>query len=667
MRNPMKPNRTLIATLLMLTFALTLLVACIGNQNSTDATTAVTTSVHDVTGTPTEPGTTLMTDATEPTTTPVTEPETVYDIQKPVVADPGNADFYNVKNYGAMGDGKTDDSAAVIQCISDAFAASGVVFFPKGEYLMKQTVALPKNDTKMLRILGDGATLIGDDSLKGPILEVHMKYNFYVDNLDFVHNGEGSCISALFLQARWCRFATDAENPAHAVVFNGSNCRITECSFDVANPAVYALAYVRIIDEISINDFIIDNVFRGVSKGILVGDGVSKDYGRVEGLKINNNYFYNTGSEQVRIAEILHCHIANNTFRGGTGDAIILTQAGHGPDGVYISNNDIVMGDGAHACIATVEGGDNYVSSVSMNNNRLVGGEYGVYDAVIITRAFIRENVFQGQTKAGYAISEKKITNTYTLIDNVIDLPEGVPSVEFPWRVMPTFIRNVVGPTNTYPSRLEATFKAGCITLAQKGDNLTVLPPLSGEASGNRYDGLEYDDSYDYNTETAPPSEDIEVPADAVNQPLCNDTGATGRTGYNLDGSIASHFTAEEDFYGVTIICPSWGDSIGSLHVKLYKWAGSYADTVKTTPVLGTSWIHFADNNHNRILTSTPLEAGEYLIVLETEPGKAHQLVGVWAHYNTNAAQNDVYVNGTLQPDMEIAEATIHYSNKPGV
>ncbi len=672
MRNFMKTNRALIVAILLITLSLMLLVACKDDPaEPADTTVAETTSASDVTEAPTEPGSAPSTEVTEPENTlsetePATEPETLYDIVKPTIMDPDNETFYNVRSYGAKGDGKTDDSAAIIQCINEAFQASGIVFFPKGEYLMTKTLSLPKNDAKVLQILGDGATIIGDDALKGPIFEVGMKYNFYVNNLDFVHNGEGSCITALYLQAKWCRFSTDAENPSSAVVFSGSNCRVTECSFDVANPAVYALSYVRIIDEISINDYIVDNVFRGASKGILVGDGVSMAYGRVEGLKINNNYFYNTGSEQVRVAEILHCHIANNTFRNGTGDAIVLTQAGHGPDGVYISNNDIVMGEGAHACITSVEGADNYFSSVNINNNRLVGGEYGVYDEIIFTRAFVRENTFIGQTKAGYAISERNIQNTYMLIDNVIDLPEGVLSVEFPWRVMPTFVRNVVGASNTYPERLEADFKAGCITLDQKGDNLSKLPPLSGESSGNKYDGMEYDDSYDYSTETAPPAEDMEVPADAVSKPLCNNDGATGRTAVAVDGSIASRFTAAEAFYGLTIVNPSWSDSIGSFYVKIYKWTNSYSETLKTSPVLGTEWINFKDNNQNKILTSTALEAGEYLIVLETEPGKGYQMVGCWAHYNESPVQTEVYINGDLQPNMEIAESEIHYAKEPG-
>ncbi len=676
MRSFFRNNRVLIAVLLMVTLTLGILVACNNDKDPAETTGDETTASIDTIDAVTTPTTTPDGDEsdtetlleTEPATEPVTEPETetVYDIVKPSVMDPGNENFYNVKNYGAKGDGKTDDSKAIITCINEAFEKSGVVFFPEGEYLVSRTVKLPANDSKVLQILGDGATIVTTDEMDGPIFEVGMKYNFSVNNLDFVHNGKGSCIKALFLQAKWCRFTTDAENPANAVEFNGSNCRITECSFDVANPAVYALAYVKAGDQISINDFIIDSVFRGGSKGILVGDGVAMAYGRVEGLKINNNYFYNTGAEQVRVAEILHCHIANNTFRNGTGDAIVLTQAGHGPDGVYISNNDIVMGEGAHACIATVEGGDNYVSSVNINNNRLVGGEYGVNDLIIMTRAFVRENVFEGQSKAGYAIAEKNITAPYMLMDNVMDLPEGVLSVEFPWRVMPTFVRNVVGVSNTYPERMEAEFKAGCISLADKGNNVTVLPPFAGESSGNKYDGMEYDDSYDYSAETAPPAEDIEVPEGAVNKPLNNGAGAVGRTALHIDGSIAARFTAVEEFYGLTIVNPSWSDSIGSFFVTIYKWQGTYEDTITSAPVLGADWINFKDNNENRILTSTPLEAGEYLVMLKTEPGKGYQMVGCWTHYNEKPVQTEVYLNGELQPTLEIAESTIHYVKEPG-
>lgn len=43
--------------------------------------------------------------------------------------------FFNVKNYGALGDGSTDDTTAIGSAITAAIAAKGVVFFPPGTYM----------------------------------------------------------------------------------------------------------------------------------------------------------------------------------------------------------------------------------------------------------------------------------------------------------------------------------------------------------------------------------------------------------------------------------------------------------------------------------------------------------------------------------------------------
>lgn len=41
---------------------------------------------------------------------------------------------FNVKDFGAVGDGKTDDSAAIKTAIQAAHEAGGTVYFPEGRY-----------------------------------------------------------------------------------------------------------------------------------------------------------------------------------------------------------------------------------------------------------------------------------------------------------------------------------------------------------------------------------------------------------------------------------------------------------------------------------------------------------------------------------------------------
>lgn len=61
----------------------------------------------------------------------------------------------NVKNYGAKGDGITDDYQSIINAITDLDGQAGYIYFPQGNYLVKNTLVLP--DSCILK--GDGSDL----------------------------------------------------------------------------------------------------------------------------------------------------------------------------------------------------------------------------------------------------------------------------------------------------------------------------------------------------------------------------------------------------------------------------------------------------------------------------------------------------------------------------
>ena len=61
-------------------------------------------------------------------------------------------DAYNVKNYGAIGDGTTDDTSAVQACVTAAGLVGKAVYFPSGYYLLSSTVTI----TKKWSFFGDG-------------------------------------------------------------------------------------------------------------------------------------------------------------------------------------------------------------------------------------------------------------------------------------------------------------------------------------------------------------------------------------------------------------------------------------------------------------------------------------------------------------------------------
>lgn len=65
--------------------------------------------------------------------------------------------FASVKDYGAKGDGTTDDKTAIQSVLTALKDTGGIIFFPKGTYLIKSSVLFYSNQSL---IFEDGATLL---------------------------------------------------------------------------------------------------------------------------------------------------------------------------------------------------------------------------------------------------------------------------------------------------------------------------------------------------------------------------------------------------------------------------------------------------------------------------------------------------------------------------
>lgn len=59
-------------------------------------------------------------------------------------------DVINVKDYGAVGDGETDDTAALQKAVDEAARRRASVFFPDGTYLLPATLTIPIEATPVV-------------------------------------------------------------------------------------------------------------------------------------------------------------------------------------------------------------------------------------------------------------------------------------------------------------------------------------------------------------------------------------------------------------------------------------------------------------------------------------------------------------------------------------
>lgn len=93
--------------------------------------------------------------------------------------------FYNVIDYGAKGDGKTNNTEAINSAIEAAANnGGGTIFFPAGDYL-SYTIHLKSNITLHL---DQGAVLIGDNEKDGVGYDLPEEEQWYSKFQDFGHS-----------------------------------------------------------------------------------------------------------------------------------------------------------------------------------------------------------------------------------------------------------------------------------------------------------------------------------------------------------------------------------------------------------------------------------------------------------------------------------------------
>jgi hypothetical protein len=121
--------------------------------------------------------------------------------------------------------------------------------------------------------------------------------------------------------------------------------------------------------------------------------------------------------------------------------------------------------------------------------------------------------------------------------------------------------------------------------------------------------------------------------------------------------SAGLKFNAGSSFVGVDACCPSWGNNIGNLTLKLYQWNTDYATTVAGIPLADSTFVNFNDNARLKLNFSAQ-PAGQYY----WELSNATEVVGVWKWNNTNDPVTSYY-NGNVVTDGNY-DSEIYYASQ---
>ena len=135
----------------------------------------------------------------------------------------GTSIFYNVKTYGAVGDGTTDDTAA-IQATHDAMtSAGGTIYFPSDTYKIATGTL---NFTKPCVLLGDGigSSIITTASATGDMLLLNAAYQ-RVTGLQFTSTTTRSADAHIHIGTSASETRIDhvfLEKPFYGVLYEGA-------------------------------------------------------------------------------------------------------------------------------------------------------------------------------------------------------------------------------------------------------------------------------------------------------------------------------------------------------------------------------------------------------------------------------------------------------------
>jgi hypothetical protein len=216
----------------------------------------------------------------------------------------------NVRDYGATGDGTTDDAPAIQNAIDAAGAAGGgVVYFPPGTYRVATVYSqhggtvtgVPNDDRQFLvigydniRLVGDGATIFCNNVTAGFRLNMIMVYdcsNVIIENLIFDNNGLD--ISQSRTQAIVTQSATE-------IIID--KCKLQNSTFGIF---IYKLS-----ENVRISNCWFDGGW-GVATG---GDDLGNDPGVISDVIIENNAFLSVAGESVDINQDTRNFIIRNNF-----------------------------------------------------------------------------------------------------------------------------------------------------------------------------------------------------------------------------------------------------------------------------------------------------------------------------------------------------------------
>lgn len=333
-------------------------------------------------------------------------------------------DVVSVKDFGAVGDGVTDDTAA-IQAAINAVLPRGCLFFPEGIYPVNGPFVVDTTGSSALLELigvggaGGGSVIRAKAGVSNASLFTFIDSTCTVSNLSFEVSG---AVNATALEFRGG--SNNGYEAVHNCFFSGwySAVTIKTDTYKIAN--CYAIDCTNFIigANWAMNGSITSNYVLGGQTSVwLKQDRTDPSPQQPEGVRITDNTFLNTAdiAKSIRVECGLEILIAGN----------IIDQTGLG--GVGVSLDPAASGD----AISYVKICDNWIDAGAGSTGACVSGN-STLAGTDVSRVWIKGNTFRGGSYATNVIAKPTIylnsVNTYWILDNSLLTPTTVTAVVTP-------------------------------------------------------------------------------------------------------------------------------------------------------------------------------------------------------------------------------------------
>lgn len=305
--------------------------------------------------------------------------------------------YLSARDFGAVGDGVTDDTDALENLFETAYMLKKAVFFDAGTYLIRRSLTLRTG----MEVYGDGAVITKKSAVTTKLMAEALKDQTFVDVL----NTEGFNVGDQFViaddaGANWCTYgiitAIDGNRIFFTNIISDHQSAFPGCvrAYPVGLKVSTSFALLRSwtarfdCDGVSIHDLTLDGNRNSVEPRVWANSCIHLDSYYKGGYTGNSGIEYRTVQRNLKAHDLIiknsPCDAISDQGEGGlfVSDCVIENSAMHGIhmgtvfSGAVISNNKMTgngdIGSGVFFC--------QDVTNVVIDKNQISSFNHGCSD-----------------------------------------------------------------------------------------------------------------------------------------------------------------------------------------------------------------------------------------------------------------------------------------------